>query len=60
MGNLLIHLLRHSFLYKFGDVAEIGYQSIILERVSVKTSVFSKGVTCAVLNQVGKLPCCWK
>ena len=43
MSNLLIYLPRHSFLYEFRDVAEVGYWSIILENVSIKTSVFQQG-----------------
>ena len=57
MSNVLIYLPSHSFLFKFGDVAEVGYWSIILESVSVKTSFFSKSVTCGVLKQDGKLSC---
>ena len=53
---MLIYLLSHNFLYKFGDVDEVGSLSITLGSVSVKTSIFSKGVTCAVLKQDGKLP----
>ena len=56
MSNVLIHLSSHSFLYKFGDLAEVGYWSIILESVSVKTSFCNKGVTYVVLKQDGKLP----
>ena len=40
MSNGLIYLLSHSFLYNLGDVAEVGYWSIILESVFVKTSFF--------------------
>ena len=58
MSNVLFYLPSHSFLYEFGDVAEVGYWLIILESVSVKTSFFNKGVTCAVLKQDGKLPSC--
>ena len=43
VSNVLIYLLSHSFLYKFGDVAEVGYWSIILKSVSVKTSLFKQG-----------------
>ena len=42
LSNVLIYLLSHSFLYQFGDVAEVGYWSIILESVSVKSSFFKK------------------
>ena len=35
--DVLIYLPSHNFLYKFGDVVEVGYWSIILESVSVKT-----------------------
>ena len=58
MSNVLIYLPSHSFLYKFGDVAEVGYWSIILESVSIKTSFLSKDVTCEVLQQGEKLPSC--
>ena len=43
MANVLIYLPSHSFLYEFGDVVEVGYWSIILENVSVKTSFFQQG-----------------
>ena len=43
MSNVLIYLPSHSFLYEFGDVAEVGYWSIILKSVSVKTSFFQQG-----------------
>ena len=32
-----------SFLYEFGDVAEVGYCLIILENIFVKTSFFQQG-----------------
>ena len=56
MSNVLIYLLSHRSLYMFVDVDEVGYWSIVLESVSVKIRVFTKGVTCAVLKQDGKLP----
>ena len=40
MSNVLIYLPSHSFLYEFGDVAEVGYWSIILENVSIKAIFF--------------------
>ena len=40
MSNVLIYLLSHSFLYKFGDVAEVGHWSIILDSVSVNLAVY--------------------
>ena len=43
MSNVLIYLLSHSFLCKFRDVAEVGYCSIILENISIKTSLFKQG-----------------
>ena len=43
MSNVLIPLLSPSFLYKFGDVTEVGYWSIILEGVSIKTNIFQQG-----------------
>ena len=55
MRIVLIYLFSHSFLCKFGDVAEVGNWSIVLESVSIKISFFSKGVTCAVLKQDEKL-----
>ena len=58
MSNVLIYLSSHSFLYKFRDLADVGHWSIILESASIKTSFFNKGMTCAVLNQDGKLPSC--
>ena len=42
MWNVLIYLLRHSFLYMFGDVADFGYWSIIREGVSVKISFIAR------------------
>ena len=42
MNNVLIYLSSHSFLYEFGDAAEIGYWSIILKNVSIKTSFFQQ------------------
>ena len=53
MSKVLIYLSSHSFLYKFGDVAEVGYWLIILETDQL---FFNKGVACAVLKQDGKLP----
>ena len=43
MSNVLIYLLSHSFLDKFGDIAEVQYWSIILESVSIKTSLLKQG-----------------
>ena len=37
MSNVLTYLPSHSFLHEFGDVAEVGDWSIILESISVKT-----------------------
>ena len=51
-----IYLLSHSFLYKFGDVAEVRYWSIILENVSIKTSPFKKG--CDICSLDEKVPSC--
>ena len=58
MSNVLIYLPSHSFLSKFGDVSEVGYWSIILASVSVKTSFFQEGCDMCSLEKDGKLPSC--
>ena len=53
------YLPSHSFLYEFGDVAEVGYWLITLETISVKTSIFQQRCdSLVVLKQDGKLPSC--
>ena len=43
-----IYLLSHSFLNKFGDIAEVGYWSIILESNSFKTSFLHRCDMCGI------------
>ena len=56
--NMLIYLVSHSFLYEFGDVAEVGHWSIILENILVKTSFFQQGCSMCSLKTGWELPSC--
>ena len=44
MSNVLIYLPSHSFLFDFGDVAEVGHWSIVFMSADIMSSLCGVGV----------------